>query len=46
MAMIVAIISTTLMANHFEIDLTQSNYYKSNINYFAIILVVHYLVLE
>ena len=38
MAMIVAIISTTLMANYFEIDLTQSSYYKSNINYFAIIL--------
>ena len=31
MAMIVAIISTTLMANYFEIDLTQSSYYKSNI---------------
>jgi uncharacterized protein len=37
MAMIIAIISTTLMANHFDIDLTQSNYFKSNINYFAII---------
>ena len=37
MAMIVAIISTTLIANQFEIDLTQSSYFKSNINYFAII---------
>ena len=37
MAMIVAIISTTLMANYFAIDLTQSNYFKSNINYLAII---------
>lgn len=37
MAMIIAIISTTLMANHFGIDLTQSSYFKSNINYFAII---------
>ena len=37
MAMIVAIISTTLMANYFQIDLTQSAYFKNNINYFAII---------
>ncbi len=37
MAMIVAIVSTTIMANHFELDLTQTNYFKSNINYFAII---------
>lgn len=37
MAMIVAIISTNLMANHFEIDLTQSAYFKNNINYLAII---------
>lgn len=37
MAMIVAIISTTLMANHFELDLTQTSYFKNNINYFAII---------
>ena len=37
MAMIVAIISTTLIANYFAIDLTQSNYFKSNINYLAII---------
>lgn len=37
MAMIVAIISTTIIANYFDLDLSQSNYYKSNINYFAII---------
>ena len=37
MAMIVAIISTTIMANFFEIDLTQTNYFKKDINYFAII---------
>ncbi len=37
MAMIVAIISTTLMANYFEIDLTQTNYFKNDINYFVII---------
>ncbi|WP_368030437.1 YeeE/YedE family protein [Arcobacter sp. s6] len=37
MAMIVAIVATTIMANHFEIDLTQTNYFKSNINYFSII---------
>ena len=38
MAMIVAIIATTLMSNHFEMDLTETNYYKSNINYVAIII--------
>ena len=38
MAMIIAIISTTLMANYFEIDLTQSSYFKNNINYFAVII--------
>ena len=37
MAMIVAIVSTTIIANHFELDLTQTNYFKSNINYFSII---------
>lgn len=37
MAMIIAIISTTIMANYFEIDLTKSAYFKSNINYLAII---------
>lgn len=38
MAMIVAIVATTLMSNHFEVDLTETNYYKSNINYVAIII--------
>lgn len=38
MAMIVAITATTLMTNQFELDLTTTNYYKSNINYFAIII--------
>ena len=38
MAMITAIIATTLVSNYFEIDLTSSVYYKDNINYFAIIL--------
>lgn len=37
MAMIIAIICTTIVATHFEIDLTKSNYFKNNINYFAII---------
>lgn len=37
MAMIIAIISTTIVANYFEIDLTKSAYFKNNINYFAII---------
>ncbi|MDD2292509.1 MAG: YeeE/YedE family protein [Aliarcobacter sp.] len=37
MAMIIAIISTTLMASYFQIDLTQSSYFKSNINYLAVI---------
>lgn len=38
MAMIVAIISTTLISSYYEIDLTQSNYYRENINYFSIII--------
>ena len=38
MAMIVAIISTTIVASYFEIDLTDSNYYRDNINYFSIII--------
>ena len=38
MAMIIAIISTTLMANYFQIDLTTSAYFKNNINYFAVII--------
>ena len=37
MAVIIAIISTTLMASYFQIDLTQSSYFKSNINYLAVI---------
>jgi uncharacterized membrane protein YedE/YeeE len=37
MAMIVAIISTTIITNNFQIDLTQSSYFKPNINYFAVI---------
>ena len=38
MAMIVAIISTTFLSSHFDINLTQTNYYKDDINYFVIIL--------
>ena len=38
LAMIVAIISTALVSNYFEIDLTESNYYRENINYFSIAL--------
>lgn len=37
MAMLIAIISTTLLSNIFDIDLTQTAYHKQNINYFAII---------
>lgn len=37
LAMIVAIISTTIVANVFELDLTQSSYFKDNINYVAVI---------
>ncbi len=37
-AMIVAIISTTIVSSYFELDLTQTPYYRENINYFAIIL--------
>lgn len=37
MAMIVAIISTAIMSSIFEIDLTETNYYRENINYFIII---------
>ncbi len=36
MAMIVAIISTQIFASIFDIDLSSSSYFKSNINYFAI----------
>ncbi|MGK0255432.1 MAG: putative membrane protein YedE/YeeE [Arcobacteraceae bacterium] len=38
MAIIVAVIATYIVANINEIDLTQSNYYKNDINYFSIIL--------
>lgn len=38
MAMIVAITSTYFMSNFFELDLTQSGYYRENINYLSIIL--------
>ena len=38
MAMIVAISSTYLISLYFEIDLTQTNYFRENINYFSIIL--------
>uniref|UniRef100_UPI00404776C3 YeeE/YedE family protein n=1 Tax=Aliarcobacter sp. TaxID=2321116 RepID=UPI00404776C3 len=37
MAMIVAIISSALIANYFQIDLTESYFYRENINYFAVI---------
>ncbi|WP_428025580.1 YeeE/YedE family protein [Arcobacter sp.] len=37
MAMIVAIISTTIVASYFDLDLTKTPYYKENINYFVII---------
>lgn len=38
MAMIVAIGATTFISGIHEIDLTHSNYYKDNINYFSIAL--------
>lgn len=38
MSMIVAILSTTLISSYYEIDLTESIYYKENINYFSIII--------
>ncbi len=37
MAMIVAIISTSLLSTYQDIDLTQTIFYKEDINYFAII---------
>lgn len=37
MAMIVAIISTQIIAHFFQLDLSQSAYFKKDINYFAII---------
>ncbi|WP_419764631.1 MAG: YeeE/YedE family protein [Arcobacter sp.] len=36
-AMIVAIIATTLVSSYFELDLTQTVYYKQDVNYFIII---------
>ena len=38
MAMIVAIVSTNIISYFFEIDLTETSYYRDNINYFSIIL--------
>jgi uncharacterized membrane protein YedE/YeeE len=38
MAMLVAIIATYFVSNIYDIDLTQSNYFKDDINYFTIIL--------
>jgi uncharacterized protein len=38
MAMIVAIISTQVISYFYDLDLTQSAYFKSDINYFAIIV--------
>jgi len=37
MAMIVAIISTAIISSVFELDLSETKYYKENINYFVII---------
>ena len=38
LAMIISIISTYLIASIYELDLTETPYYRENINYFAIIL--------
>ncbi|WP_417326270.1 YeeE/YedE family protein [Halarcobacter sp.] len=38
MAMIVAIVSTALISSHYELDFSDTPYYKENINYFVIIL--------
>ena len=38
MAIIVAVIATYTVTNINELDLTQSNYYQNDINYFSIIL--------
>jgi uncharacterized membrane protein YedE/YeeE len=38
MAMIVAILCTSFISGHYEIDLQSSVYFKENINYFTIIL--------
>ena len=37
LAMIVAIISTTIVAAYFDLDFTKTVYYKQDVNYFAII---------
>ena len=37
MAMITAIIATSIMSSIFEIDLTETNFYRDDINYFIII---------
>lgn len=37
MAMIVAIICTSLLSNYFEIDLTETVFFKEDINYFIIV---------
>ena len=37
-AMIIAIVSTSLVTGHYEIDLLESPYFRDNINYFTIIL--------
>lgn len=38
MAMIVAIASTHFVSQYFELDLTETSYYRDNINYFTIII--------
>lgn len=38
MAMIVAILATTFISGHYEIDLSESTYYRDNLNYFTIVL--------
>ena len=38
MAMIIAVIATYFMASFYELDLTETNYHKDNINYFTLIL--------
>ena len=37
-AMLVAVISTAFVSSYFELDLSETPYYKENINYFTIIL--------
>ncbi|PLY07462.1 MAG: YeeE/YedE family protein [Arcobacter sp.] len=38
LAMIISIVSTYVIASFYELDLTETPYYKENINYFVIIL--------